>query len=104
MNENPTALYVSGASPILLQTARANVYKSGSPEKRVAVRILLDSGSQRTYVTSKVKESLGLTSNGQQTILVKTFGSTEENTEQGDVIQLTAYVVPFICGPTKRPS
>ena len=116
MNENPKALYVSGASPILLQTARANVYKSGSPEKRVAVAILLDSGSQGTHVTAKVKESLGLTSNGQQTILVKTFGSTEENTqtadivdlsvitEQGDAIQLTAYVVPFICEPLQRQS
>ena len=116
MNEDPTALYVSGASPILLQTARANVYKSGRPEKRVTVRILLDSGSQRTYVTSKVKESLGLTSDGQQTILEKTLDFTEKNTqtvdivhlsvitEQGDAIQLTAYVVPFICEPLQRQS
>lgn len=107
----PVALYVNGASPIFLQTAKAVIYKPGSPRVRSQVRLLLDSGSQRTYVTTQVKEELGLLSEGRQFILIKTFGSTEERTqtvdivhfsaetEQGHEIQLLAYVVPLICEP-----
>ena len=42
----------------LLQTAKATLIGGG--DQRVSVRVLLDSGSQRSYITKKVAESLAL--------------------------------------------
>lgn len=60
-------------------------------------------------MTTRVKEELKLPTESKQTISVKTFGSTEENTqsvdvvslciaaEHGDDVYLSAFVVPLIC-------
>ena len=116
MNENPTALYVNAATPILLQTAKAAVYKPGQPTEKFYARLILDSGSQRSYVTTSVREQLKLSTEKRQTITIKTFGSSDETTqcvdvvqlciaaENGDDLQLSAFVVPLICDPLQRQS
>ena len=112
-NENPTALYVGTSTPILLQTATAVVSKPGQPGQCVA-RLILDSGSQRSYVTTRVREQLNLPTERRQTIAIKTFGSSDEHTqsvdvvqlcvaaENGEEVQLSAFVVPLICDPVQR--
>lgn len=68
-------------------------------------------------MTTTVKDKLRLPSERKQTISVKTFGSTEENTqtltgvvhlcistEHGDDVQLSAFVVPLICDPLQNQS
>ena len=102
--------------PILLQTAKAAIYRPGQPNKKFLARLILDSGSQRSYVTTTVKDKLRLPSERKQTISVKTFGSTEENTqsvdvvhlcittEHGDDVQLSAFVIPLICDPLQSQS
>ena len=67
-------------------------------------------------MTTKVKDVLKLPSERKQTISVRTFGSTEENTqsvdvvnlcistENGDDVQLSAFVVPLICDPLQGQS
>ena len=104
----PTVLYVNASTPILLQTAKAAIYRPGQPNEKFLARLILDTGSQRSYVTTTVKDKLRLPSERNQTISVKTFGSTEENTqsvdvvhlcistEHGDDVQLSALVVPLI--------
>ena len=47
-------------TPILLQTACAVVSKPTQPECSAVARILLDSGSQKTYITYDLKERLNL--------------------------------------------
>ena len=112
-NENPTALYIGTSTPILLQTAKAVVFKPGQPGQLLA-RLILDSGSQRSYVTTRVREQLNLPTERRQTIAIKTFGSTDEHTQSVDVVQLcvaaensedvqlSAFVVPLICDPLQR--
>lgn len=76
----------------------------------------MDSGSQRTYVTSHLKESLRLPSEQMESLHIKTLGSTEGRdatceavdldpvTTDGEAFKLTAPVVPFICNPlTSQP-
>ena len=106
-----SALYVNSSTPILLQTAKAVIYRPDQPTEKFLARLILDSGSQRSYVTTKVKNELKLSVKRKQTISVKTFGSSEENTqsvdvvrlcisaENGDDVQLSSFVVPFICDP-----
>ena len=111
-----TVLYVNVSTPILLQTAKAAIYRPGQPNDKFLARLILDSGSQRSYVTTTVKDKLRLPSERKQTISVKTFGSTEENTqsvdvvhlcittEHGDDVQLSAFVTPLICDPLQSQS
>ena len=112
----PTVLYVNASTPILLQTAKAAIYRPGQPNEKFLARLILDSASQRSYVTTTVKDKLRLPSERKQTISVKTFGSTEENTqsvdvvhlcittEHGDDVQLSAFVIPLICDPLQSQS
>ena len=112
----PTVLYINASTPILLQTAKAAIYRPGQPNEKFLARLILDSASQRSYVTTTVKDKLRLPSERKQTISVKTFGSTEENTqsvdvvhlcittEHGDDVQLSAFVIPLICDPLQSQS
>ena len=76
----------------------------------------MDSGSQRTYVTSHLRDQLNLPTMGTESLRIKTFGATEtQNTscdlielgvkvEGNETLKLSALVVPFICNPlTSQP-
>ena len=56
--------YVGARTSVLLQTAKVNIYKPGSPENSVNARLIPDSGSQRSYVTSRVRNRLDLNTEG----------------------------------------
>ena len=107
-----TALWANGRNAILLQTAQATVFKPTCPEKSCGVRMVLDCGSQRSYVTEHVVRCLSLVTEGEQSLTIMTFGSKEEQTrvckfvrlglalQDGTVEQLVLVVVPLICEPT----
>ena len=111
--------YVDSQTPILLQTARLQLYSPNGkmpPPICIVARAIMDSGSQRTYVTSRLRESLHLPTKRTESLHIKTFGSTEGHdaicevvdlgliTKGGEKLKLTALVVPFICNPlTSQP-
>ena len=51
---------------ILLLTAKAITFNPSDPRVSQSVRIVLDTGSQRSYVTNLVKEKLALVPEGEQ--------------------------------------
>ena len=53
-DHSQVAMFISSAIPILPQTAQATICKSGFMEKGVKARIILDSGSQRSQITSQI--------------------------------------------------
>lgn len=71
----------------------------------------MDSGSERTYVTSHLRDQLNLPTIRTESLKIKTFGATETQSTSCDVVELciisegnqtlrlTALVVPFICNP-----
>ena len=79
-------------------------------------RLILDSGSQRTYVSARLREHLNLPAESSQRISIQTFGSNKENrqcvdvvqlcvaTGQGEGVELSAFVVPIICDPLRSQS
>ena len=94
---------------VLLQTARASVF-GRDREKRVGVNVLFDGGSQKSYVTEKLKNKLALETEGNETINLNTFGSdkfkkqscerVEINVDVGDnVLSIKALTFPTICSP-----
>ena len=109
--QNLTALYVSASTPVLLQTANALTYEPGNSAAKAKARLILDSGTQRTYVSARLREHLNLPAESSQMISIKTFGLTKENrqcvyvvglcvaTGQDEGVELSAFVVPIICDP-----
>lgn len=110
-NHPQVTMFISSKTPILLQTAQASISKTGATEKGVKARIILDSGSQRSYITNRLKNELSLPVEYQESMLIKTFGSQDEKLQTCDVVcfsvklpdgtdmEMSAYSVPLICEP-----
>ena len=96
---------------MFLQTAQAVVYNPQQPEVKVRARIILDSGSQRTYLTNNLKNILQLPTLEKKQVSIKTFGSTVERLELVEVValgvelngepdlSLSGFTLPLICQP-----
>ena len=115
-NRDPThSMYTDANTSILLQTARAIVYNPNQPHLTTEVRLILDSGSQRSYVTYKLKHTLALEPLYIENMLIKTFGATDERQQMCPVLNLGVIIrcesnlelhllaVPTICEPLSQP-
>ena len=100
--------YAEKSQVILLQTAEVTVASQCHTQK---ARLILDSGSQRSYISTELSQRLGLRPMRQERLLVRTFGSSEEMVQDTGVVQvpisaldgstiyITAYQIPMICRP-----
>ena len=87
---------VDTQTPVLLQTARATI-GNPSTDQSSEVRLILDCGSQRTYITKQVQETLSLKALRTETVMINTFGANQRS--RGEVLYLSALVVPVVCDP-----
>ena len=99
----------SHSVPILLQTARAHVFKCSNPEKMREIRLIFDSGSQRSYVTDRLVDSLSLNCHHTETMIIRTLGSSKGSKQackvvrvglklkDGGMLELSLLSVPLIC-------
>ena len=98
---------------VLMQTATATV-RNTPGNKSIPIRIILDSGSQRTYITEKLAESLQLKLCPPESVRVVTFGSDKPKQikyrptelqltlKDGSLARIEASVVPHITGKISR--
>ena len=105
------SMYVDCRTPVLLQTAKATLHHSDNPSLMLEARIILDSGSQRSYITNKLKDDLSLPVERRETMSIKTFGAAKERLQTCEVVrvvvkfkdgrsrELTLLTVPTICEP-----
>ena len=94
----------------LLQTARAQVHHIDNLYNVCNVRLILDSCSQKTYITSRLRDRLQLPT----AKTIKEFGNNEGTLKTCDTVQLAvkcannltvyikAYVVDLICSPVSN--
>ena len=88
-NSDTTSMYCDSTQvPVLLQTAQAHIFKVSSPKAMLEVRVIFDSGSQRSYITNSVRKLLNLDSRSTETMLIKTFGSTKNDKQICDVVSV----------------
>ncbi|CAB4024126.1 Hypothetical predicted protein [Paramuricea clavata] len=84
-----TVCHTTSSNCVLLQTARANIYNPDNPNApKVKARLILDGGSQCSYVSSALTGTLGLQSKSQRSVNIKTFGFSETNAQVIDVQDL----------------
>ena len=99
----------NGGRTVLLQTARA-IATNNDTNSTTQVRILFDSGSQRSYVTERVCAKLRLNPIHTEKLQVNTFGGEHFKTKQckfvrfdihkpssSERVTLTAISYPMIC-------
>ena len=99
-----------GKSVVLLQTAKTMAFKDGEA-KGISVRILLDNGSQQSYITESLKTRLKLEPVKQKTLHLNTFGGEKVSKngcswvkfyllcKEGKRIEIQALSFPKICTP-----
>ncbi|MCG7879441.1 MAG: hypothetical protein N0C90_24385, partial [Candidatus Thiodiazotropha endolucinida] len=104
---------VSSGEMVLMQTAKTEI-KSQYNSRCEKVRILLDSGSQRTYVSESLAEKLQLKRESEESINLVTFGSNKPKSiktsqtrlsiklNNGQYLDITANIVPVISGSVQR--
>ena len=110
INEN--ALLSSGEM-VLMQTATADISNPVDGQIQNA-RMLLDSGSQRTYITEALAKKLKLKRGEETEIMVTTFGSEKPRKQPttlttvgimlkgGSIMNISVSIVPSICGSILR--
>ena len=113
-NEN-TVLFIDTKTSVLLQTAKIFVSRADDPNHRIQARLIFDTGSQRSYVSTRLRNALQLPTINQETLMIKTFGSETGQIQSRDLVQLcvqgmtsethlyvNAYAVPIICSPLQN--
>ena len=95
----------------------ANLHQQ-TPQEQIGRRILFDSGSQRSYISDKVRHALQLKAIRVEKVVIKTFGQVENSeVKELDVVQLKiknkgdarftfveSLRLPTICSPlTNQP-
>ena len=111
-----TSLYVDSNRAILLQTALTEVSNPHDPSLTLRLRIVMDSGSQRSYLTQRVRDTLALPASGKQRLSIASFGSKQGEAKQCEVVRIAVrtksgdnqevdlFVIPHICDPlTAQP-
>ena len=51
------SMYIDTKNPVLLQTATATVYSADRSYATTVIRLILDSSSQKSYITNKLRDS-----------------------------------------------
>ena len=69
-----TTVYVNSNTSVLLQTAIGKVSSVNQLHTGRTMRILFDSGSQRSYMTERARNKLNLSAVKSEKLLIKTFG------------------------------
>ena len=69
---------VNSKTAVFLQTASAYIFDNLS-DKKYVVKILLDPGSQQTYISQRIAERLNLTPINNRNMSVKVFGTDKVN-------------------------
>ena len=108
-NENVSML-VDAKTDVLLQTADC-IISNPSETKSLKVKVLLDAGSRKTYLSDTVRDLLQLDTISKQNVQIKAFGDTKGPLKEfgefkfvlrgwnGDGLQiyLSVFSVPVVC-------
>ena len=74
---------------VLLQRA-AIILENTNTKQRVKVKVLLDAGSQRTYISERIRKFLSLSSKAVQDVNFSTFGNSQTLSKSIDRVLLVA--------------
>ena len=104
-------------SDVLLQTAFVTAINPQSPNQKVNLRAIIDNAAQRSFISKRARDLLGLDAETQEEVLIKTFGNDEGQLKLCDCVsvelkskqsefsmQFNLLEVDQICSPLKGQS
>ena len=107
-----TTMFVDARNSVLLQTASRYISLANDAGNLAVAQLMFDSGSQWSYISQRLKDSLALLTLSREILTIKKFGTEESSVETCDVTQfcvrspynnltmhVTAYVLPTACAP-----
>ena len=110
-----TVLFIDTKTSVLFQRAKIFVSRADDPNHRIQARLIFDTESQRSYVSTRLRNAFQLPTINQETLIIKTFGSETGQIQSRDLVQLcvqgmtpetylyvNAYAVPIICSPLQN--
>ena len=102
----------NGSGGALLQTAQASVASTTDDSRSATVRILLDGGSQRSYITQRLQDQLQVSATSRELLSISAFGRAENAVckeydcvtinifmTDGSTLAVSTLCVPSICPP-----
>ena len=111
-----TSLYLGASRTVLLQSAVIEVCNPVHHMYRRKIRVVLDSGSQRSYLTERMQKDLGIEATTTQRLSIAVFGSKRAPAKPYDIVtlgvqtrtesdlEIDLFAVPHICDPlTMQP-
>ena len=112
VSNSTTSVFCSmNVKSVLLQTARAVVYNLRTLDFSTELRILLDCGSQQSYITDRARRMLKIDPQGAQQLSIAAFGSRRGGPKVCPIVRvgillkgypsmnISLFVVPMICEP-----
>ena len=107
--QNSTTVTTRAKCKVFLQTATTYAY-SKEQNRLIPVRVLMDSGSQRSYVTESLRKRLGIVSETMEVLNLNTFGNDRfvkqkcnrvrlQLQGKSKDIEISALCYPKICSP-----
>ena len=74
---------------VLLQTA-AVILENPDTKQQVKLKVLLDAGSQRTYISERIRKFLNLSTEAVEDVNISTFGNSQTLSKSIDCVLLVA--------------
>ena len=111
-NKDSHLYLVNMKTSVFLQTVSGEICDQ-QERKKIKARIILDSGSQRSYISERIVDKLRLKPDSTQDMEIKTFGNLSNQSITtseyvfclkgvgGDKLYLKGFSVPTICSPLK---
>ena len=93
VEQTTTTNFSENMNSVLLQTATVSVCENKTPEKTHNVQLLFDSGSQRSFISEKLRNKLKLPLLRTEKLLFNTFGTSQPKTEIVDIVPLK-FILP----------
>ena len=102
---------MAAKSPVLLQTACIEASNPMCGARKAVCRVIMDSGSQRSYITKRLKDEIGLERCGTEVLSIGTFGGRASFPKEHDLVKVAvrcqssetlymeAVVTEKICSP-----
>ena len=82
------AIFADVKTSVLLQTDRAVVSRPNDPSHSVNVMLILDKGSQQSYILKHLQDTLQPKILNLERLAIKTFGSDTEELQECEVQQI----------------
>ena len=89
---------------VLLQTARSVMYNPSNPTASIEVRLLFDTGSQKSYITERARSLLSLEPCGEQPLSIATFGSAKEQMKVCPIVDVVEKWFAKVIYVVRRPN